>query len=37
MKSIGELKKLNMSEIRKIWPHEVKDLSLWITKNIEYE
>jgi len=35
MKPIGELKKLKLSEIRKIWPHEEKDLSPWIAKNIE--
>ncbi|GAH31158.1 unnamed protein product, partial [marine sediment metagenome] len=28
------LKKLELREIKKIWPHEEKDLSPWITENI---
>ena len=33
--SLGTLKKLGLSEIRKIWPREEKDLSPWIAENIQ--
>lgn len=32
---IGKLKKLDIKDIRKIWPHEEQDLSPWITDNID--
>lgn len=35
MRSLGKLKKLSLSEIKKIWPHEEKDLSPWIAENID--
>jgi hypothetical protein len=35
MSAVGKLKKLNVSEIKKIWPHEEKDLSIWISDNID--
>ncbi|MBA7631719.1 hypothetical protein ES703_39254 [subsurface metagenome] len=35
MPSIGKLKKLGLREIKKIWPHEEKDLSPWIAENID--
>lgn len=35
MPPIGKLKKLELREIKKIWPHEEKDLSPWITENID--
>ena len=35
MRSLGKLKKLGLSEIKKIWPHEEKDLSPWIAENID--
>lgn len=35
MSVVGKLKKLNVSEIRKIWPHEEKDLSVWVSENID--
>lgn len=35
MENIGNLKKLSISEIKKIWPHEEKDLTPWIAKNID--
>jgi hypothetical protein len=34
MNPIGKLKKLSLKEIKKIWPHEEKDLSPWIFENI---
>jgi len=33
--SIGKLKRLGLKEIKKIWPHEEKDLSQWIADNID--
>jgi len=35
MPSIGKLKRLELNEIKKIWPHEEKDLSPWIAENID--
>lgn len=35
MSPIGKLKKLGLEEIRKIWPHEEKDLSPWIAENVD--
>ena len=35
MPSIGKLKRLGLNEIKKIWPHEEKDLSPWIAENID--
>lgn len=35
MQSTGKLRKLGLNEIRKIWPHEEKELSPWIEKNID--
>jgi len=35
MANVGKLKKLTVTEIRKIWPHEEKDLSVWVSENIE--
>lgn len=35
MPEVGKLKKLNVSEIRKIWPHEERDLSVWVSDNID--
>ena len=35
MTNIGKLKKLKVPEIRKIWPHEEKDLSVWVSENID--
>jgi len=35
MASVGKLKKLELREIKKIWPHEEKDLSPWIAKNVD--
>jgi len=35
MANIGKLKKLGIQEIRKIWPHEEKELSPWIADNID--
>lgn len=35
MSEVGKLKKLNVSEIKKIWPHEEKDLSVWVSDNID--
>lgn len=35
MPSVGKLKKLGLREIKKIWPHEEKDLSPWIVENID--
>ena len=35
MSSIGALTKLELEEIRRIWPHEEKDLSPWIADNID--
>ncbi len=35
MSSIGKLKRLQLKEIKKIWPHEEKDLSPWIAENID--
>ena len=35
MSGVGKLKKLNVSEIRKIWPHEEKNLSVWVSDNID--
>lgn len=34
MTNLGKLKKLDIQEIRKIWPHEEKQLSPWIAENI---
>jgi len=35
MPSIGKLNRLGLNEIKKIWPHEEKDLSPWIAENID--
>lgn len=35
MPLLGKLKKLGLEEMRKIWPHEEKDLSPWIAENID--
>ena len=35
MASIGKLKRLGLKEIKRIWPHEEKDLSPWIAENID--
>ncbi len=35
MANIGNLKKLSITEIKKLWPHEEKDLSPWIVENID--
>ncbi|GAH24149.1 unnamed protein product, partial [marine sediment metagenome] len=35
MSVVGKLKKLHVSEIKKIWPHEEKDLSVWVSDNID--
>ena len=35
MPSVGKLRKLGLKEIRKIWPHEEKDLSSWIAENMD--
>jgi len=35
MSSIGKLKRLGLKEIKKIWPHEEKDLSPWIAENVD--
>ncbi len=35
MPSVGKLKKWEIKEIKKIWPHEEKDLSPWIVRNID--
>lgn len=35
MTTIGNLNKLSLKEIRKIWPHEGRDLSPWIAENID--
>lgn len=35
MRSVGKLKKLGLKEMKKIWPHEEKDLSPWIAENID--
>ena len=35
MSEIGKLRRLELSEIKKIWPHEEKDLSVWIADNID--
>ena len=35
MQVIGKLRKLDVKEIKKIWPREEQDLSPWITDNIE--
>ena len=35
MQSVGKLKKLDPKSIRKVWPHEEKDLSPWIQDNID--
>jgi hypothetical protein len=34
MITTGKLKKLGLKEIKKIWPHEEKDLSPWVVENI---
>ena len=35
MTNLGKLKKLDIQEIRKIWPNEEKQLSPWIAENID--
>jgi len=35
MPSVGKLKKLGLKEMKKIWPHEEKDLSPWIADNVD--
>lgn len=35
MPAVGKLKKLRLREIKKIWPHEEKDLSPWIAENVD--
>lgn len=35
MSQIGKLRRLELREIKKIWPHEEKDLSPWIEENID--
>jgi hypothetical protein len=35
MAQIGKLIKLSIPDMRKIWPHEEKDLSTWIASNID--
>ncbi|MCK4353684.1 MAG: DUF4268 domain-containing protein [Dehalococcoidia bacterium] len=35
MSKIGKLRRLELGEIKKIWPHEEKDLSPWIMENID--
>jgi len=35
MPELGKLVKLSVDEIRKIWPHEEKNLSPWIEENID--
>lgn len=35
MANLGKLIKLDMKEIKKIWPHEEKQLSPWIAENID--
>ena len=35
MSQIGKLRRLELREIKKIWPHEEKDLSPWIVENID--
>ncbi len=35
MSSIGALRKLELEDIRRIWPHEEKDLSPWIADNVD--
>lgn len=35
MSNIGKLTKLLIHEIRKLWPHEERDLSPWIAENID--
>lgn len=34
MVTTGKLKKLGLKEMKKIWPHEEKDLSPWVVENI---
>jgi len=35
MPVLGKLKKLGLKEIKKIWPHEERDLSPWIAENVD--
>ena len=35
MSSIGKLSKLELKQIKEIWPHEEKDLSPWIAENVD--
>ncbi|MFH0888662.1 MAG: DUF4268 domain-containing protein [Planctomycetota bacterium] len=35
MASLGKIKKLNVSDMKKIWPNEEKNLSPWIKDNID--
>lgn len=35
MPSVGKMKKLNLNEIRKVWPNEQKDFSRWVANNID--
>lgn len=35
MSDVGRLKKLKVSDIKKIWPHEEKDLSVWVSENVD--
>ena len=35
MANLGNLIKLGIQDIRKIWPHEEKQLSPWIADNID--
>jgi hypothetical protein len=35
VKSIGKLKRLGSSEVRKIWPREQEDLTPWIAENVD--
>jgi len=35
MPLLGRMKKLNISEIREIWPNEEKDLSPWVAEHID--
>jgi hypothetical protein len=35
MPTIGKLKKLGLNKIKETWPHEEKELSPWIAKNVD--
>ena len=35
MESLGRMKKLDIKEIREIWPREENDLSPWVAENVD--